>query len=83
MFPHASTLLHIRRSHLTSYYCFNFKVMWIITFFSVSFGKKLLAKITYVTVLMPVVLMIVLLIVTVRQPGASDGIAFYIGKVSS
>jgi SNF family Na+-dependent transporter len=57
--------------------------MWIITFFSVSFGKKLLAKITYVTVLMPVVLMIVLLIVTVRQPGASDGIAFYIGKVSS
>ena len=82
MFPHASTLiLHIRRSHLTSFHCF--KVMWIITFFSVSFGKKLLAKITYVTVLMPVVLMIVLLIVTVRQPGASDGIAFYIGKVSS
>lgn len=82
MFPHAPALnLQIRRSHLTFYHCF--KVMWIITFFSVSFGKKLLAKITYVTVIMPVVLMIVLLIVTVQQPGASDGIAFYIGKVSS
>ena len=55
-------------------------IMWLITFFSVAFGKKALAKITYVTVIMPVVLMIVLLIVAVQQPGAELGIEFYIGK---
>ena len=55
-------------------------VFWLITFFSVAFGKKVLAKITYVTVIMPVVLMIILVIFSVQQPGASDGIRFYIGK---
>jgi NSS family neurotransmitter:Na+ symporter len=55
-------------------------VFWVITFFSVAFGKKILAKITYVTVIMPVVLMIILVIFSVQQPGASEGIRFYIGK---
>ena len=31
-------------------------VFWLITFFSVAFGKNVLAQITYVTVIMPVVL---------------------------
>lgn len=55
-------------------------IFWMITFFSVAFGKNLLSKITYVTVIMPVVLMVILVIVTVQQPGARDGIQFYLGK---
>ncbi|KAL7454735.1 hypothetical protein ACHAWC_006343 [Mediolabrus comicus] len=55
-------------------------VFWVIIFVSVAFGKNVLAKITYVTVTMPIVLMFVLLIVAVRQPGANLGIEFYIGK---
>lgn len=55
-------------------------VFWLITFFSVAFGKNILSQITYVTVTMPVILMFILVIVTVQQPGASAGIQFYIGK---
>lgn len=55
-------------------------VFWIITFFSVAFGKNVLSLITYVTVIMPVVLMIILVIVSALQPGALEGIQFYIGK---
>eukprot|EP00578_Thalassiosira_sp_NH16_P030313 CAMPEP_0181078506 /NCGR_PEP_ID=MMETSP1071-20121207/1523_1 /TAXON_ID=35127 /ORGANISM="Thalassiosira sp., Strain NH16" /LENGTH=621 /DNA_ID=CAMNT_0023159827 /DNA_START=28 /DNA_END=1893 /DNA_ORIENTATION=- len=55
-------------------------VFWLITFFSVAFGKNILSQITYVTVTMPVVLMIILVIVTTQKPGASAGIQFYIGK---
>lgn len=55
-------------------------IFWIITFFSVAFGKNVLAQITYVTVIMPVVLMIILVIVATQQTGALQGIQFYIGK---
>ena len=54
--------------------------VWIVIFFSVSFGKSVLADITYVTVCAPVILMIILIIRTAFLPGAGDGIAFYIGK---
>ena len=53
---------------------------WIITLVSASFGSEILSKITYVTVYMPVVLMIILVIRTPFLEGASDGIEFYIGK---
>jgi SNF family Na+-dependent transporter len=55
-------------------------VFWLITFFSVAFGKNILSNITYVTVTLPVVLMLVLVIVSATQEGAREGIEFYIGK---
>ena len=55
-------------------------VFWCITFFSIAFGKNILSNITYVTVIMPVVLLIILVIVSAVQPGAREGIDFYIGK---
>jgi SNF family Na+-dependent transporter len=55
-------------------------VLWVTIFLAVAFGKKLLAKVTYVTVIMPVVLMLVLVFRTAFLPGAGDGISFYIGK---
>mmetsp|Transcript_11669 Transcript_11669/g.23719 ORF Transcript_11669/g.23719 Transcript_11669/m.23719 type:complete len:598 (-) Transcript_11669:140-1933(-) len=58
-----------------SLFCF-----WIITLLSASFGSEILSKITYVTVYMPVVLMIILVIRTPFLEGAGDGIEFYIGK---
>jgi SNF family Na+-dependent transporter len=54
--------------------------VWIVVFFSVSFGKSILADITYVTVCAPVILMVILIIRTAFLPGAIDGISFYIGK---
>lgn len=58
-----------------SLFCF-----WIITLVSTMFGSDILSKITYVTVYMPVVLMIILVIRTPFLKGAGDGIEFYIGK---
>jgi len=55
-------------------------VFWCITYFSVAFGKNVLSNITYVTVIMPVVLLIILVIFSAIQPGARAGIDFYIGK---
>jgi SNF family Na+-dependent transporter len=55
-------------------------VLWVTIFLAVAFGKKILAKVTYVTVIMPVVLMLILVFRTAFLPGAGDGIAFYIGK---
>jgi SNF family Na+-dependent transporter len=55
-------------------------VVWVIIFFSVAFGKRILAKVTWVTVLGPIIMLIVLLIRTVTLDGAVDGIQFYICK---
>jgi SNF family Na+-dependent transporter len=55
-------------------------ILWVTIFLAVAFGKKVLAKVTYVTVIMPVVLMLVLVFRTAALPGAGDGISFYIGK---
>jgi len=54
--------------------------VWVIIFFASAFGKKILSDVTYVTVLAPVVLMIILIIRTAVLPGAGDGIKFYVGK---
>jgi len=55
-------------------------VFWIITFFSIAYGKEILYKITYVIVILPIILMAILVCVSVTQPGAAAGIDFYIGK---
>jgi SNF family Na+-dependent transporter len=52
----------------------------LICFFSLSFGKRILAKVTWVTVISPVVLLLVLLVSSAQLEGASDGINFYVGK---
>lgn len=55
-------------------------VFWIIVFMTVGFGREVLAKITYVTVLLPVFLVVVLVLRTAFLEGAGDGVAFYIGR---
>jgi len=55
-------------------------IVCCITYFSIAFGKHILAKITYVTVIMPVILIIIFVIRTAFLPGALAGINFYIGK---
>ena len=54
--------------------------VWLVVFVSLVFGKQILAKITWVTVVGPVILLLVLLVQTTRLEGASDGVAYYIGK---
>lgn len=54
--------------------------VYMLVFFSVGFGKKVLTDITWVTVVGPVCLMIILFCRTVGLPGAEDGIEFYLGK---
>ena len=53
---------------------------WLIAFMSVAYGKEVLAKITYVTVILPIVLLVILVVRTLFLDGAMDGIAFYIIK---
>ena len=55
-------------------------VFWVIAFLSVAYGKEVLAKITYVTVILPIVLLVILVVRTLFLDGAMDGIAFYIVK---
>jgi SNF family Na+-dependent transporter len=54
--------------------------VWTMVFFALAFGKELLAQVTWVTVVGPVVLMFLFIIRTAFLPGAGDGIAFYLGK---
>jgi SNF family Na+-dependent transporter len=49
-------------------------------FFSVAFGKHVLARITWVTVVLPVVLLTILLARVVMLEGAKDGLEFYMGR---
>ena len=53
---------------------------WIVIFLSTSFGKNIVANVTYVTVMAPFVLMAILIVRTATLPGAIDGIRYYIGK---
>lgn len=55
-------------------------VVYIGVFFAVGFGKKVLSDITWVTVLGPILLMVILFCRTVGLPGADEGIEFYLGK---
>lgn len=54
--------------------------VWIIVFFAVGFGKKVLSKVTWVTVLMPIGLLLILLFRVAFLEAAGEGVAFYIGK---
>lgn len=55
-------------------------LVWAIVCVSIVFGKEMLAKVTWVTVVGPIVMLFVLLARAVTLDGASDGIEFYIGK---
>jgi len=55
-------------------------VVWIFVFLSLAFGKEVLAKVTWVTVVGPIVMLAVLLCRVLFLEGAADGIKFYIGK---
>jgi len=55
-------------------------VVWVIVFLSLAFGKKVLAQVTWVTVVGPVFLMAFMVTQALQLEGAGDGIAFYIGK---
>ena len=48
--------------------------VWFIVFLALVFGKKILAKVTWVTVVGPILLMFVLIIQTTQLEGASEGI---------
>lgn len=54
--------------------------VYVVIFFATSFGKSVLADVTYVTVMAPVCLLWVLIIRTLFLPGAFDGLSFYLGK---
>jgi len=54
--------------------------VYVVVFFATSFGKSVLADVTYVTVMAPVCLLWVLIIRTLFLPGAFDGLSFYLGK---
>ena len=55
-------------------------LFWVMVFMTVGFGRDVLAKITYVTVLLPVLIITILVLRTGFLEGAKDGIKFYIGK---
>eukprot|EP01063_Lacrimia_lanifica_P014937 TRINITY_DN2153_c0_g1_i1.p1 TRINITY_DN2153_c0_g1~~TRINITY_DN2153_c0_g1_i1.p1 ORF type:complete len:647 (+),score=228.97 TRINITY_DN2153_c0_g1_i1:91-2031(+) len=55
-------------------------VVYLIVFFAVFRGLEASAKVTYVTVGLPVACVFVMLIRGLTLPGAGDGIKFYIGK---
>lgn len=54
--------------------------VWAVVFASLAFGKEILAKVTWVTVVGPCVLLFVVLCRALTLEGAGDGIRFYIGK---
>jgi len=54
--------------------------VWIIVFFAIAFGKKVLAKVTWVTVVGPVLMLVVLLFRVAFLNASDEGVAFYIGK---
>lgn len=53
---------------------------WVLVYFTAGIGKHLLAKVTYVTVLLPVLLMAILVARSIFLEGASSGLYFYLGK---
>eukprot|EP01059_Diplonema_ambulator_P030498 TRINITY_DN523_c0_g1_i1.p1 TRINITY_DN523_c0_g1~~TRINITY_DN523_c0_g1_i1.p1 ORF type:complete len:660 (+),score=166.41 TRINITY_DN523_c0_g1_i1:80-2059(+) len=58
-------------------------VVWAIVFVSLYRGISASAKVSYVTVLLPVVLMLAMLFRAVGLEGAGDGLHFYLGKFDS
>ncbi|KAK7486500.1 hypothetical protein BaRGS_00022301, partial [Batillaria attramentaria] len=53
-------------------------VVWIVSYFLTWKGIRWSGKVVYFTATFPYVLMLVLLIQSARQPGAGDGIVFYL-----
>eukprot|EP00929_Paragymnodinium_shiwhaense_P089894 TRINITY_DN500_c1_g1_i2.p1 TRINITY_DN500_c1_g1~~TRINITY_DN500_c1_g1_i2.p1 ORF type:complete len:541 (+),score=49.68 TRINITY_DN500_c1_g1_i2:203-1624(+) len=54
--------------------------VWVLVYLAIAFGKKILEKVTAVTVVGPVIMLAILLARSATLPGASDGVAFYILK---
>eukprot|EP00929_Paragymnodinium_shiwhaense_P089889 TRINITY_DN500_c0_g1_i1.p1 TRINITY_DN500_c0_g1~~TRINITY_DN500_c0_g1_i1.p1 ORF type:complete len:317 (-),score=46.39 TRINITY_DN500_c0_g1_i1:858-1808(-) len=55
-------------------------LVWVLVYCAIAFGKKTLEKVTAVTVVGPIIMLVILLLRSVTLPGARDGIAFYILK---
>ncbi|EGT36082.1 hypothetical protein CAEBREN_30497 [Caenorhabditis brenneri] len=55
-------------------------VCWILTALGILKGAKIMGKISYVSVLLPYFIVIVLFIRGITLPGASDGLYYYLGK---
>lgn len=55
--------------------------IYVVIFGAVGFGKEVLAQFTWVTVILPVILVTILLIKAVSLEGASAGIDYYINKL--
>jgi NSS family neurotransmitter:Na+ symporter len=51
---------------------------WLLVFLTCGFGKHWLEKVTYVTVILPIVLMTLLIIRSIFLPGSGAGLAFYL-----
>lgn len=60
--------------------CIGLLAVWIMVFLAVAFGKKVLAKVTWVTVVAPILMMAILLIRVALLNASEEGVAFYIGK---
>lgn len=54
-------------------------IVWIFIFLALAFGVKFSGRITYVTVALPILSLIVILVRAVTLEGASDGVHVYIG----
>eukprot|EP01062_Namystynia_karyoxenos_P013459 TRINITY_DN14857_c0_g1_i2.p1 TRINITY_DN14857_c0_g1~~TRINITY_DN14857_c0_g1_i2.p1 ORF type:complete len:768 (+),score=204.95 TRINITY_DN14857_c0_g1_i2:110-2305(+) len=55
-------------------------IVWIFVFLALFKGLEASAKVSYVTVGLPVVLILVMLVRAVNLDGAGDGVKFYVGK---
>jgi len=53
---------------------------WVIIWVCLAFGTKVTGRITFITMGIPVLVVIIFLIKSLTLPGASDGIAVYIGE---
>eukprot|EP00927_Polykrikos_kofoidii_P077384 TRINITY_DN74324_c0_g1_i1.p1 TRINITY_DN74324_c0_g1~~TRINITY_DN74324_c0_g1_i1.p1 ORF type:complete len:597 (-),score=79.06 TRINITY_DN74324_c0_g1_i1:83-1873(-) len=58
-------------------------VVYVGIFFAIAFGKEMLAKITWVTVIGPILAIIIMLVQSFFLEGSWDGVMFYIGKFDS
>jgi SNF family Na+-dependent transporter len=54
--------------------------VWVLVYLSLAFGKEVLARVTWVTVVGPILMLAILLVRALTLEGAGDGIKFYIGK---
>eukprot|EP01065_Artemidia_motanka_P036258 TRINITY_DN44179_c0_g1_i1.p1 TRINITY_DN44179_c0_g1~~TRINITY_DN44179_c0_g1_i1.p1 ORF type:complete len:684 (+),score=233.26 TRINITY_DN44179_c0_g1_i1:78-2129(+) len=55
-------------------------IVWVLVFLALFKGLEASAKVSYVTVGLPIVLILIMLIRSLTLDGAGDGIEFYVGK---